>query len=73
MMGKSVPRITILHHMACHVKTLEQNTASSSLDGCVMTGLVNMSRDMRFPTMWYVQPAKPQISLPIRQSDQRLC
>ena len=25
-----------------------------------------MSRDMRFPTMWYVQPAKPQISLRIR-------
>ena len=28
--------------------------------------LLNLSRDMRFPTMWYVQPAKPQISLPIR-------
>ena len=26
----------------------------------------NLSRDMRFPTMWYVQPAKPQISLRIR-------
>ena len=25
-----------------------------------------MSRDMRFPTMWYVRPAKPQISLRIR-------
>ena len=25
----------------------------------------NMSRDMRFPTMWYVRPAKPQISLRI--------
>ena len=25
-----------------------------------------LSRDMRFPTMWYVRPAKPQISLPIR-------
>ena len=23
----------------------------------------HMSRDMRFPTMWYVRPAKPQISL----------
>ena len=23
----------------------------------------NMSQCMRFPTMWYVQPAKPQISL----------
>ena len=26
----------------------------------------NMSRDIRFPTMWYVRPAKPQISLRIR-------
>ena len=26
----------------------------------------HMSRDMRVPTMWYVRPAKPQISLRIR-------
>ena len=25
-----------------------------------------LSRDMRFPTMWYVRPATPQISLRIR-------
>ena len=25
----------------------------------------NMSRDMRFPTMWYVRPAKAQTSLRI--------
>ena len=25
-----------------------------------------MRRDMRFPTMWYVRPAKAQISLRIR-------
>ena len=28
---------------------------------------------MKFPTMWYVGPAKPQISLPYTQSDQSLC
>ena len=28
---------------------------------------------MRFLTMWYVRPAKPQISLRIQQSDQSLC
>ena len=28
--------------------------------------LAYMSRDMRFPTMWYVRPVKPQISLRIR-------
>ena len=27
---------------------------------------LNMSRDMRFPTMWYVRPAKAQTSLRIR-------
>ena len=26
----------------------------------------HLSHDMRFPTMWYVRPAKPQISLRIR-------
>ena len=29
-------------------------------------GRIKMSRDMRFPTMWYVQQAKAQISLRIR-------
>ena len=28
--------------------------------------ILNMSRVMRFPTMWYVRPAKPRISLRIR-------
>ena len=28
--------------------------------------IIIMSRDMRFPTMWYVQPAKAQTSLRIR-------
>ena len=27
------------------------------------TELLQMSRGMRFPTLWYVRPAKPQISL----------
>ena len=27
---------------------------------------LKMSRDMKFPTMWYVRPGKPQISLRIR-------
>ena len=29
---------------------------------------LNMSRDIRFPTMWYVRPAKPQISHRIREN-----
>ena len=31
-----------------------------------ITASGDMSHDMRFPTMWYLQPAKPQISLRIR-------
>ena len=31
-------------------------------------GKYKMSRDMRFPTMWYARPAKAQISLRIRAS-----
>ena len=30
------------------------------------TDKTEMSRDMKFPTMWYVRPAKPQISLRMR-------
>ena len=33
---------------------------------CPKGRLSQMSSDMRFPTMWYVRPAKPQISLRIR-------
>ena len=34
----------------------------------------NVNRDMRFPTIWYVRPAKPLISLrPKAQSDQSIC
>ena len=29
--------------------------------------LLYLSRDMRFPTIWYVRSAKPQISLSIRE------
>ena len=35
--------------------------------------IIHMSVRMRFPTMWYAQPAKPQISLAYAQSDQSLC
>ena len=34
--------------------------------GCIRMIETDLSRDMRFPTMWYVRPAKPQISLHIR-------
>ena len=33
---------------------------------CILQELLHLSRDMKFPTMWYVRPAKPQISLRIR-------
>ena len=31
-----------------------------------MRAKLYLSRDMRFPTMWYMRPAKPQISLRMR-------
>ena len=34
--------------------------------GSELTPCNKISGDMRFPTMWYVRPAKPQISLHIR-------
>ena len=33
---------------------------------CLENWIRHISRDMRFSTMWYVRPAKPQISLRIR-------
>ena len=39
---------------------------SSVKRGIIDTRLNKMSQCMRFPTMWYVRPAKPQISLRIR-------
>ena len=33
---------------------------------CFALALLNMSHNMRFPTMWYVRPAKAQTSLRIR-------
>ena len=33
---------------------------------CMNVQICQMSRDMRFPTMWYVQPAKAQTSMRIR-------
>ena len=32
-----------------------------------------LSRGMRFPTMWYVRPATPQVSCTYAQYDQSLC
>ena len=40
------------------------NTTSRYLDNILYIN--NMSQCTRFPTMWYVRPAKPQISLRIR-------
>ena len=39
--------------------------AISSLKAFQFILTVNVSRDMKLPTMWYVQPAKTQISLRI--------
>ena len=35
--------------------------------------VTHLSRDMRFPKMWYVQPANAQNSLQLMQTDQSHC
>ena len=40
--------------------------SKDSLKACFENVNIHMSRGMRFPTMWFVRPAKPQISLRIR-------
>ena len=42
------------------------STSTANLYGTGWLVINKMSRDMRFLTMWYVRPAKPQISLHIR-------
>ena len=37
----------------------------SAINALCHAFIIHMSKCMRFPTMWYVQPAKPQISLRI--------
>ena len=48
-------------YIACLFSSTEITEA-----GCIRKIKADLSRDMRFPTMWYVRPAKPQISLRIR-------
>ena len=55
----------------CHVinckKTDRNADTVTSLCVFVFTGpQIQLSRDMRFPTIWYVQPAKAKTSLRIR-------
>ena len=38
----------------------------SLLESCFSLSIRQLSRDMRFPPMWYVRPAKAQTSLRIR-------
>ena len=45
------------------MRELKEENTFNCLDKLL---LIIMSKCMRFPTMWYVRPAKPQISLRIR-------
>ena len=47
-------------------KTKRIGNKTKLTDAKVIDCIWYMSRDMRFPTMWYVGPAKPQTSLHIR-------
>ena len=51
--------MTMLYPNPCYNEVFYKGTALG------MFALSDMSRDMRFPTMWYVRPAKAQTSLRI--------
>ena len=44
----------------------KQTVKNYSIDTNNLEMIINLSQCMRFPTMWYVRPAKPKISLRIR-------
>ena len=46
--------------------TTSQLDITNEISPFISIVISHMSRDMRFPAMWYVRPAKPQISLRIR-------
>ena len=65
----------LLQYLQClvpfHIYAKKRNknkTKTKTKPVCIVSflaGLSHMSRDMGFPTMWYVQPTKPLISLRI--------
>ena len=57
-------KVEQVNEMAAHTSLAQTTFFTKILHkwGCTK---VQMSRDMRLPTMWYVRPAKPQISLRI--------
>ena len=61
--GYAVPKlnITIIEHYYEFISVLTENNVAYEVVNKIV-----MSQCMRFPTMWYVRSAKPQISLRIR-------
>ena len=65
-----------LQNSCCSVELSEPEICQLLHFGIILHVMINenkcdqeiaqLSRNMRFPTMWYVRPAKPQISLRIR-------
>ena len=52
--------------LGCPGAQFTWNNGSTDVTDCSDGSKNNMSRDMRFPTIWYVRPAKAKISLRIR-------
>ena len=52
-------------HLDIFVKILSQNYGSYKHENISKRKQIDLSRDMRFTTMWYVRPAKAQTSLRI--------
>ena len=62
--------VRVVSHRSCFFILLLEQTSNSAIirlrDHSIFFSVLKMSQCMRFPTMWYVRPAKPQISLRIR-------
>ena len=65
--------LCILMDFPMHIDTISMGLLIVYLEGLQVEFYKELSQCMRFPTVWYVRPAKPQISLHYVQSDQSLC
>ena len=71
------PNLTLIKYSYIITQTVtRQQEYYPALDCLFLSKMIaklDLSHGMGFPTMWYVRPAKPQITCAYAQSDQSLC
>ena len=58
-----LPKSHVLAYLVNIFLKFQNVTVECGLVSVISVNIHKMSRGMGFPTMWYVRPAKPQISL----------